>query len=162
MDLIPWRNKSRTRAGDTSMAQAQPLALFRNELDNLFDRFMRDPLSGWFSATGVSFPKVDLTECEDDVCVTAELPGVKPEDVNIELAGNTLRLSGEKSEEKEERHGEYRYAERQFGSFSRIIQLPTAVDPNQVDANYKDGVLTIRLVKHAESKPKRIEVRAKE
>ena len=155
MDLIPWRNKSRSRESESQY----PLDAFRNQVENVFERFMRDPWSA-MGAGGLEFPQLDVTECDDDVCVRAELPGVRPEDVNIEVTGNTLRLSGEKAEEREEKRGGTRYSERRFGSFSRIVQLPTQVDPDHVDATFKDGVLSVRLNKHAEARPRRIPVKA--
>lgn len=156
MDLIPWRNKNRT----PMTALERPLSSFRAEIDNLFDRFFREPWggSGLLSGAGM-FPQLDMAESDNDVTIRAEVPGVRPEDVQIEVTGNLLKLSGEKSEQKEEKGRDYLCSERQFGAFSRIVQLPTSVDPNKVDATYKDGVLTVKMTKHAEAKPKRITVR---
>ena len=161
MELIPWRNKSGSRTGRPPAER--PLVRFRDEIENVFDRLWRDPwsagLSGLTAPGTGGFPQLDLAESDDDVTVRAELPGMRPEDVRIELTGNVLKLSGEKSEQKEERERGYHYRERQFGSFSRMVQLPASVDPDKVDARYRDGVLTITLAKHAAAKPKRITVR---
>ncbi len=153
MDLMPMRGK---RSGE------HPLSRVRDEIDDVFDRFFRDPFGtslGLLNQTA-SFPRLDLSETDNEVTVRAELPGVRPEDVNLEVTGNVLRISGQKSEEHEEMSRDFRYSERQYGSFARTIQLPTGVDANNVDATYKDGVLCIRMPKHPEAQPKRIEVRA--
>jgi HSP20 family protein len=156
MDLIPWRNKSRS----PMTALDRPLASFRAEFENLFDRFFREPwgTSALSSVPGM-FPQLDMAETDNDVTIRAELPGVRPEDVRIEVTGNILKLSGEKGEQKEEKGRDCLYCERQFGVFSRLVQLPASVDPNQVDATYKDGVLIVTMNKHPEAKPKRITVR---
>jgi HSP20 family protein len=147
-----------TRGGQ----EDRPLARLRNEVQNVFERFLRDPWEtrwpGLFQ-TGDVFPRLDLAESDKEVTIRAEVPGVQPKDVKVEVTGNLLKLSGEKSTEHEEKGRDYHCCERQFGSFSRTIQLPTSVDPSKVDAEYKDGVLTITLAKSPEAKPKRITVR---
>lgn len=156
MELIPWRNKGRS----TMTALDRPLSSLRAEMDNLFERFFREPwgAGGLASAPG-AFPQLDLAESDNCVTLRAEVPGIRPEDVKIEVTGNVLKLTGEKSEQKEEKGRDYLYCERQFGTFSRLVQLPASVDPNKVDATYKDGVLTVKMSKHPEAKPKRITVR---
>lgn len=158
MELIPWRNKGRR----ADIAE-RPLAAFRNEIDQLFERLFHDPWgSRWSGAlapwTGW-FPQLDLVESDSEVTLRAELPGVNADDLKIELSGNMLTLSGEKSEEKDEKHGDYRHCERRFGSFRRTVQLPAEVDPEKVDATFKDGVLHLKLLKHPGVRPKRIKVR---
>lgn len=159
MDLIPWRNKQRSRV---ELAE-RPGADFRTELDHLLDRFFGDPwgtsLASVFPRSSGVFPQLDLAETDSDVTIRAEVPGLRPEDIRIDVTGQTLTLVGEKSEEREERRGEYRYSERQFGSFSRTITLPAGVDADQVEATHKDGILTIRLAKRPEARPKRVKVR---
>ncbi len=158
MDLIPFRHKRRS-ATSADLAQ-RPLASFRDEVEQLFERIVGDPWGAGSSLVpwGGNL-RLDLSESDKEVTVTAELPGVKPEDVNIEVTGNTLTLSGEKREETDERRGEYRYTERQFGQFSRTIQLPVPVDADKVSADVRDGVLTITAPKHPEATPRRIKVR---
>jgi len=79
--------------------------------------------------------------------------------VRLVGTGNLLSIKGEKKREREERTKEYHYLERRFGSFQRSIQLPAGVDPNTVDARFDNGVLTVKLAKRAEVKPKKIEVK---
>lgn len=154
MNLIPWKNK-KAQPDDVSRS----LATFRREMDNLFERFFREPwglnLSDFEMGLG---PTMEMTESEDQVTLTFELPGVSPEDFEINVSGNVLTLTGEKSDKREDRRGNCFYSERSYGRFSRTVQLPASVDPNKVDANFKNGVLTIKLEKHPGAKPKKIPV----
>lgn len=161
MNLIPWRNKRESE--NVTTADPFPLARFRNSLDEAFERMWRDP---WGAGLTDLFPlragfglKTDLAESVSEVTVTAELPGVDPEDVDISVSGNTLTIRGEKKQEKKDKKQDYHYVERHYGSFHRSIQLPNTVDPDKIEANYKNGVLTVTIPKHAEAKPRRITVK---
>ncbi len=161
MNLIPWRNKRVEKNGGTS--EEHPLARLRTEMDRAFERFWRDPWSAsladvFQSSSGLGL-RMNLAESENDVTVTAELPGVDPKDVDISVTNNVLTIRGEKKQEKEEKKRNYHYVERSFGSFHRSIQLPSSADPNKVDASYKNGILTVTLQKRPEDKPKRIPVK---
>lgn len=95
-------------------------------------------------------PSVDIFEEKNDVVVKAELPGIKREDINVELIGNSMVISGEKkSEEKVDRKGYYR-VERSYGSFHRALTLPEGIDANKAKASFKDGVLEVRIPKTTE------------
>jgi HSP20 family protein len=107
-------------------------------------------------------PAVDIHEDEGTIKVMAELPGLKPEDVHVEVEDNVLTLSGERRLEHEDQREGYHRIERAFGSFTRSFVLPRAVDAQSIDAQMKDGTLTIRLPKRAESQPRRIDVKAGE
>lgn len=153
MSLIPWRNK-----GDSSIAPARTLSRMRDDFDDLVRRVWNDP---WSIANlgGESMPRMDMSETDDDVMLRFELPGVKAEEVDISMSGNVLTLRGEKSETREEKRGNCTYSERSFGSFSRSVQIPTTVNPESVEATYNDGVLTVRLAKSPEARPRKITVR---
>jgi len=130
---------------------------FRTAFDDLFDRFFGDwglPVAreGWA-------PALDVSETEDALLVRAELPGVKAEDVNVSVEGNTLVLAGEKKESSEGGDENFRYAERRYGSFTRTVPLPGNIQADKIQAKYRDGVLTVTLPKSEEAKPKRIEVK---
>ncbi|MEW6252308.1 MAG: Hsp20/alpha crystallin family protein [Planctomycetota bacterium] len=153
MDLMPWRKRGQREPAEN------PLARVRSEIEDVFERLFRDPWGLSAGALTAVHPRLDVSETEDEVTVRAELPGIRAEDVNIEVTGNVLRLYGEKAEEREEHGRSFRYTERQYGSFSRTIELPAGVDADQVDATYKDGVLHIRMPKSPEAKPRRIEVK---
>jgi HSP20 family protein len=99
-------------------------------------------------------PKMDLEETEKDYRITAELPGMEEKDVEVLLAGNSITIKGEKKEEKEEKDKSYYHMERSYGSFQRTVPLPEGIDLNKVDADFKNGVLTVKLPKTVEAKTK--------
>lgn len=162
MRLIP--TKARRRGGDLARRTASvglPLARLRSEMDRLFERFFQEPwtaLTEAFAPARAWMPLVDVLDSEKEVTVRAEVPGLGPQDVEVTLSGNTLVLRGEKKEEREERGQAYYRAERRYGAFQRAIPLPAGVDPDQVSAEYDKGILTVRIAKKEEAKPKRIEV----
>ena len=135
------------------------LTRIRNEINRIFE----SPLD--FLASTTSFfegwePTVDIYEDKDKITVKAELPGMKKEEIEVSLHGSTLVLSGERKHEAEQKEGENYRAERYFGRFQRNVTLPGPVDPNKIQAGYRDGVLTITLPKSEESKPKQIQVKS--
>ena len=156
MNLIPWRSK---RSEDK--ADLVPIARFRDELDRLFDSFFREsrdgfdrllaPLGGWG-------PAVDITEDDKTITVKAEVPGVEPDDIDLRVTGDLLTISGQKNQEHEESRGGYRHVERRFGSFERAVRLPGEVDPDKVEAEYRNGVLTVKMNRAPGSVRKRIAV----
>lgn len=101
---------------------------------------------------------LDVVEEDDAYTVKASLPGVKPEDVDITYNKGMLTIRGEMKDESETIKGQYALRERRFGSFSRTITLPTTIKAEEIDANYRDGILTVKLPKAEEVKPKRIAV----
>lgn len=107
-------------------------------------------------------PAVQVTETADELKLTAELPGMKAEDVEIELEDDVLTLHGVKKEEKEEEKTEgevtYRVAERSYGEFSRSFTLPSTVDAEEIEAKFTDGILTVRMPKTSEARGRKIEV----
>lgn len=105
-------------------------------------------------------PPVDLWEDQDAYWVEAELPGVKAEDVDIDLEENVLTLKGERRLERSTEEEGYRHTERVYGKFTRAFRLPESVDADQVEADLADGVLKIRLPKKPEAKARKIEVKA--
>lgn len=163
MSIIPWRQK-REETGREALGES-PLTRFRSEMDTLFERFLPEPWgTSMFEALPARFgwgPRIDLAESENEITVKAELPGVAPEDVSVEIVGNSLTIHGEKKEQKQEKQANYHYVERQYGAFRRTIQLPSTVDQDKAKATFKDGVLSLTLPKHPEAKPKRISVQAK-
>jgi HSP20 family protein len=105
-------------------------------------------------------PAVDVGETADEYLVTAELPGTKPEDVHVELNDGVLTIRGEKRIERDEQKEHARYAERVFGSFVRSFSLPQNADGEKVQAHFKDGVLTLRVPKKEEAKPRTIAIQS--
>ena len=103
-------------------------------------------------------PVVDVYETDQDLVVKAELPGVKKENVEVSIRDNALHIKGEKKEEKEEKTETYHRVERVYGKFERVIPLPTDVKVEAAKAEFKDGVLEIRIPKAKGSKEKKIEI----
>ena len=127
----------------------------RREMDELFDRF------GTFSpalARG-AFPALNLYETEDAYVLTAEVAGIAPEDLEISLEGSTVTLRGERKVASEEGASVHRN-ERPLGAFRRAIDLPVPIDGEKVEATHRHGVLTLRLPKAPEHRPRQISVKA--
>jgi HSP20 family protein len=104
-------------------------------------------------------PTVDISETDGEYLIKAELPEVKKEDVKVTLEDGVLTLSGERRQEKEEKHAKYHRMERSYGSFVRSFSLPEVIDESKVKAEYKDGVLSLHLPKSEKAKPRAIEVK---
>lgn len=103
-------------------------------------------------------PAVDIVETENDLVLTADIPGIKLEDIDIRLENGTLTISGERKFENEEKKGAYHRVERSYGSFQRAFALPDTVDVDKVDAHYENGVLRVTLPKKEIAKPRSIKV----
>ena len=136
-----------------------PFTALRQEVDDLLNHFSADGPEGWFS--GVITPSVDLSETNEALQVKIDVPGLKAEDIDIEVAHNSMRVSGERKEEKEEKGKSFHRVERRSGKFSRTISLPCAVQENKIQAEYHDGVLSVLMPKAEEAKAHRIKIAAK-
>jgi HSP20 family protein len=117
------------------------------------------PETGMFGRDGKFLPEANIAETDKAVDVTVELPGMKPEEVNVELREGALWITGEKKEEKEEKGKTFHRVERRHGSFRRGFALPTEVEEGKVVAKFEGGVLHITLPKAEKVAPKRIEVK---
>jgi len=127
-----------------------------DRMSRMFDEFFGSE-EGMSSA--IWAPPLDITETEDKVVATTELPGIRPEDLDISLSDNVLTIRGEKKETKQT-EGEYAYCcERQYGEFRRSMELPSSVDSDKVNASYHNGVLRIEMQKSAELKRKKIPIK---
>jgi HSP20 family protein len=111
-------------------------------------------VSGWT-------PSCDIYETDNEIVVKAELPGVKKEDAKVGIQDGVLSISGERKFEEETKKENYLRVERSYGSFTRSFTLPTRVDPEQVTAEFKDGLLQVTLPKREEAKPRGVEVKVK-
>jgi HSP20 family protein len=103
---------------------------------------------------------LDVVENEDSYLVKASVPGIKPDDLDITLNKGMLTIRGEIKDDSETTKGQYHVRERRYGVFSRTIQLPTSVNSEDIQADYQDGVLTLKLPKSEEIKPKRIPIQS--
>ena len=124
----------------------------RQQLDQVFDDAPDQRAS-----SGV-FPLTNLTEDKDNYYVRAELPGVKGDELDIQITSNNLAISGERKIAAEEEGAKYHRREREAGTFSRMIGLPGEVDTDKVDANLENGILTVVVPKAEIAKPKQISV----
>lgn len=156
-DLIPFTRESSTpslwRDWDS------PVSGFRREMDRLFDDFFRAPtLTRFGDLTTANWPSIDVKDKDNELLVTAEVPGLTDKDVELFVDNGMLTIRGEKKREHEERG----YSERFFGRFERQIPLPSGVDEARCKADFHDGLLKIRLPKsrEAEEARKRIPINA--
>lgn len=138
-----------------------PLTSLRDEMDNVFENFFGTPIVSRLTESTV--PSIDVSETDDTVEIKTDIPGFKAGDVDIEVRDDYLTISGSSSEEKETEEGngrKYHRIERRSGSFSRSVRMPCAVDQDNVDAELKDGVLSVVLAKAAEAKSKKVTVKS--
>jgi HSP20 family protein len=164
MNIIPWRSERKGIAPSdlfpTSMGSA--MAMFREEMDRLFDRYLREP---WESAehglmpSGDWIPAVDVSENEKEIVVRADVPGFKTKDLEVTVTGNVLSIIGRTSEEFERTEENLHHCERRYGSFRRDVELPSTADPGAIEAEEKNGVLAIRVKKIPGAEPKHVPVR---
>jgi HSP20 family protein len=144
-DLTSVPTKTRVAARAES-----PFGWLRNEVDRLFDEF-GTPARGIFNfgAQFAPLPAIEMAEREKDYRLTAELPGLQEDDVEISVVDGVLTLSGEKREEADREEEGRTISERRYGAFSRQIPLPADVDPETISATFKKGVLTVTMGKDA-------------
>lgn len=119
----------------------------------LMDELMRSTGNG--NRVSGFTPLVDVHETEEEYLVKVDLPGVKPDDVNVEVNDNVLSISGSRTADET---GQAQLVERPYGSFVRTLTLPQGVDSDSIEAGYQDGVLELRIPKPAEKKPKKITI----
>jgi len=103
-------------------------------------------------------PAVDIYETGNNLFIKAELPGIDPKDVDVRVENGTLSISGERKIEKDVNEGNYHRVERSYGSFVRSFNLPPTISTDNVQAEYKDGILTLTMAKREEAKPKSIKI----
>jgi HSP20 family protein len=139
----------------TRFAPFRELATFQDTLNRVLQA---SGASDELLTTGSFIPPVDIYEDDHGISLRLEIPGVKEQDLDIQLENSTLTVRGERKFEKEEKEENFHRIERRYGSFSRSFTLPNTVDSENVRADYKDGLLTIQLSKRAEAKPKQIKV----
>ncbi len=132
----------------------------QERINRMFDETMRalSPQEGEELERGAWMPAVDIHETDDEYVVKADLPGLKKEDIQIDLKDSTLTLKGEKRFEEKVSKDNYIRTERAYGTFVRSFTLPHNVDSEKIKASYKDGVLELTLPKKEEAKPKQIKV----
>ena len=131
----------------------------RSAMDRLFEDSFVNPVSWRTIAGGDNVtPALDVHETGEDLVVTAALPGLKAEDVEITMTGQNLTLRGEFKADESIKREQFLYRERRFGSFNRSIQLPVRVQGERAEATFTDGILTLRIPKAEEVKPRQIRI----
>lgn len=144
--LIPWRSSV--------------FGNFRDEMDNLFERFFGRPLVETSGETATVWqPRCDVEETEKEILVKTDLPGVEPKDVDISIRDNILTIRGEKKEEKEEKKKGYQRVERFTGQFYRELSLPAEADAEKISASSANGVVTVTIPKRPGAQAKKIAVK---
>jgi HSP20 family protein len=129
---------------------------WQGQVNRLFQDFGRG--SDELLTTGTFVPPVDVYEDEHSISLKLEAPGISEKELDIQLENNTLTIRGERKFDKEEKEENFHRIERRYGAFARSFTLPNTVDAENVDAQYENGVLRIKLAKRAEAKPKQIKV----
>jgi HSP20 family protein len=158
---LPTRNETQT---SDRPAPWRPFESFRREVDRLFDDFQWGSLRSPFGRSlfdvepfwrgeisWAKAPAVDVVEKDKAFEITAELPGMDENNVDVKFADGVLSIKGEKKEEKEERKKDTYLSERRYGSFQRAFRVPDGIDADKITANFKNGVLTVTLPKTVEA-----------
>lgn len=153
-----------TRSMITRWDPFRDLATLQDRVDRLFrdslGRTQGSPFGETFDGAGWA-PAVDILEKDNEIVLRADIPGIDPKDVDIEVQNGTLTLKGERKFESDVKEEDYRRVERVYGSFARSFTLPRTVDSDKVEAEYRNGVLQLSLPKRPEAKPKQIKVAVK-
>ena len=147
----------RRRKGETPTS---PITRLQDEMNDLFGRFFSPEWPWEPMRAGGWWPTLDVADKDDAVVVKVDVPGMKAQDIDISVHGNTLTISGERKDVREEKDGDnYYHCERRSGTFRRDISLPSVVEADKIEAQYRDGVLTVTMPKTEQAKPKRIAVK---
>ena len=131
----------------------------QSEMNRVFDAFFGTP-AGNGGRLRRWVPPMDLMEADEHLVLRADLPGLKRDDVDIEIKDGVLTIAGERKAEQEKKADGFYRVERAYGSFSRAVSLPEGIDPDQVHAEFDNGVLEVRIPKPEERKPHRVEIGA--
>ena len=142
----------------TRWEPVREMMTLREAMDRLFDDAFTRPHA---SREGWSAPAIDMYQTDDDIVVKAVLPGMKADDVQIQVTGDALILRGETKQEEEKKEKTWHFREQRFGRFERAVPLPTQVKADQANAEFENGILTITLPKAEEVKPRMINIRAR-
>lgn len=132
------------------------ISAIQSEVNRLFNSFFDTPAT--VNGPRRWLPAMDLVETDDHLVLRADLPGIREDDVSIEVEDNVLTVSGERKAEHEESKEGYHRVERAYGSFSRSLTLPDGVDPESIEASFDRGVLEVRIPKPEERKPRKVAI----
>jgi HSP20 family protein len=155
MAIVRWNPARELATFPTDILSMQ------REINRMFDDFFRSDRDESSLLAPAWKPAVDIVEEDDAYVAKVELPGVSKDDVKITMQDSLLTIRGEKKEEKKTKQGGAHRVERYYGSFQRSFSLPTSVKNDKIEAEYKDGILTINMPKAEDAKPKQIEVKVR-
>lgn len=151
MDLVRWRNNRYNPISEFDRLQREINALFDvpglADSQGIFDRQIS--------------PALDMAETDDEIVIACDLPGMKQKDIDVSVASGVLTIKGEKHAEEPQEGTRVFRRETWSGSFQRTVSLPPTADVENIDASFHDGVLTIKVPRKEEAKPKRIELKVK-
>ena len=171
---VPVAKGDKPGTPSSAMQMLRPFENLRHEVDRLFDDFytslpFRPPFRRpafdvepfWAPQSWVTVPAVDFVEHDDAFEMTADLPGLDEKSIELKVANGVLTIKGEKTEDKEEKKGDFHLRERRVGSFERSFRIPETVDTDKIEASFKQGVLTVKMPKtpDAQKSAKKIEVK---
>ena len=146
--------KSDRPASPPAERYPDPFRSMREEMNRMMSAFSMPQMSWVSNSTeGALALRVDIAETDHEIEITAELPGVSEKDVDVTLEDDVLRIRAEKKSEEEKGKKNWRVVERSYGAFERAIRVPAGIDPEQVNARFENGVLTVTLPKPASAKP---------
>ena len=161
MNLMPWRKERPDKA--MTRREENPILDLHRRMNDLFDGFFSDfersldrpsaSLPG--RRVWDALPRIDVAETDQEVVVSADLPGLDEKDISLSLDGDILTVQGQRKDEREEKKLNYHVVERSYGSFHRAIQLPPGLDRERARAAFKKGVLTVTLPKRPEAHARR-------
>lgn len=159
MHPFPWKSKRQEEATHELASWSD----LRSEMERMYENYLREPferIGRGFESLAPWGPALDIAESDQAVTVRVEIPGIDPQEIDLQVTGNQLIIAGEKKDTHEHRGEDFYHSERRFGSFRRAVQLPVGIDADRVTADYDHGVLTVQLPKAQGVRPKRVEVRA--
>ncbi len=142
-----------------NLIRLEPFTDMRQMIERALDDEIRPSL--WRGLAGTTHMPMDMYQTNDEVVVKATIPGVKPEDVDITITGDTLTIKAESKTEEETQKADYIHRERRYGSSTRTVSLPHDIKTDNADASFENGVLSISIPKAKEVKPKQIKVKTK-
>ncbi len=126
---------------------SDPFLMLRREMEQLFDNVVRGPSQGSATAATIVAPRMDISEDDKEIKVVAEMPGARPDNVDVSIDDDVLTIRGEREQERETSRKNYHLIERSVGMFQRSLRLPSPVDASQVQARFDNGVLTVTIPK---------------
>jgi HSP20 family protein len=143
------------QSGETERSFAPPSLLTLRQMSRLFDDVLLGAAGSGVATPALTLPRIDISETDKQLKIAADLPGVEAKDVQVTLDDDLLTIRGETSQERRDESDSYHVVERARGAFQRSIRLPAHVDPEQVEASFQNGVLTISLPKPADQPSRR-------